>query len=126
MGRDLREKEKNIMTKREFYEAIVNGTMNDELKETAASYIEKMDASNAARKTKLTAKQVENEELKGRIAAVLTEAPQTASEICGQFEIKVQKASALLRQLVEAGKASAVEVKIPKKGMQKGYTKVSE
>lgn len=114
------------MTKREFYEAIINGINTDEIKAEAASYIEKMDATNAARKSKVTAKQLENAGLKDRMAEALTSEAKTASDFSGEFEISVQKASSMLRQLVAAGRAGQVEVKIPKKGLQKGYVKVSE
>ena len=44
-----------------------------------------------------------------------------ASAIAEKVEISTQKASALCRQLVESGKLSVEEVKIPKKGKQKAY-----
>ena len=110
------------MTKREFYVAIANGEMTDELKKLAAEYIEKMDAANEERKNKMTKKQKENEALKATILETLTDEPQTATTVGEKVEISTQKASALLRQLVADGMASVTEVKVTGKGKQKGYT----
>lgn len=105
------------MTKREFLNAVI--ALNDEVTtEFAKAEIEKMDARNASRKDKPSKKSVENEPIKARIAEVLTETPQTASEIASKVEISVQKASALLRQM----ECKVTEVKVPKKGTQKAYS----
>ena len=105
------------MTKREFLNAVI--ALNDEVTtEFAKAEIEKMDARNASRKDKPSKKSVENEPSKARIAEVLTDTPQTASEIASKVEISVQKASALLRQM----ECKVTEVKVPKKGTQKAYS----
>ncbi len=105
------------MTKREFLNAVI--ALNDEVTtEFAKAEIEKMDARNASRKDKPSKKSVENEPIKAKIAEVLTDTPQTASEIASKVEISVQKASALLRQM----ECKVTEVKVPKKGTQKAYS----
>lgn len=109
------------MTKREFYVAIANGEMNDEIKATAAEYIAKMDEANEKRKNTLSKKQEENEAIKTEILGHLDTEAKTATTIGELIGISTQKASALLRQLVNDGKATATEVKIPKKGTQKAY-----
>lgn len=111
------------MTKREFYVAIANGEMNDEVKTAAAEYIAKMDEANEKRKNTLSKKQEENEAIKAEILEHLNSEAKTATTIGELMGISTQKASALLRQLVNDGKATATEVKIPKKGIQKGYVK---
>lgn len=111
------------MTKREFYVAIANGEMNDEVKTAAAEYIAKMDEANEKRKNALSKKQEENEAIKAEILEHLNSEAKTATTIGELMGISTQKASALLRQLVNDGKATATEVKIPKKGTQKGYVK---
>lgn len=111
------------MTKREFYVAIANGEMNDEVKTAAAEYIAKMDEANEKRKNTLSKKQEENEAIKAEILEHLNSEAKTATTIGELMGISTQKASALLRQLVNDGKATATEVKIPKKGTQKGYVK---
>ena len=111
------------MTKREFYVAITNGEMNEEVKAAAAEYIVKMDEANEKRKNTLSKKQEENEAIKTEILGHLDTEAKTATTIGELMGVSTQKASALLRQLVNDGKATATEVKIPKKGTQKGYVK---
>lgn len=111
------------MTKREFYNAIANGQITDELMNFATEQIARMDSANEKRKNTLSKKQEENEVVKTEILTHLGTEPKTATTIGELMEISTQKASALLRQLVNDGKATATEVKIPKKGTQKGYVK---
>ena len=110
-----------IMTKRDFYVALTNGTMNDEIKAFAAEQIVKMDNTNLARRNKLSKKQLENEGVKGEILTHLGAEAKTATIVGEEMEISTQKASALLRQLVAEGKASVIDVKVTGKGIQKGY-----
>jgi len=111
------------MTKRDFFNAIANGQLTDEFKEFAIAQIARMDSANEKRKNTLSKKQEENEAVKIEILTHLDTEPKTATTIGELMEISTQKASALLRQLVQDGKATATEVKITGKGKQKGYTK---
>ena len=111
------------MTKREFYVAIANGEMNDEVKATAAEYIAKMDEANEKRKNTLSKKQAENEAMKAETLEHLDNEAKTATTVGELMGISTQKASALLRQLVSDGKATVTEVKITGKGKQRGYMK---
>ena len=107
------------MTNREFFNAIVNGTLTEEVIAHAQTSIEKLDARNAARKDKPSKKSLENEPIKEAIKSVLTDEPMTASDVAEKVEISVQKASALLRQ-IEGLNVS--EVKVKGKGKVKGYS----
>ena len=109
------------MTNREFYEAIANGTINEEVMTKAAELIEKMDAANKARREKVTEKQAENLKLVEEVVAMLGAEPLTATDIAAALEVKTQKASALARMAVAAGRAVSQDVKGPK-GKCKGYT----
>lgn len=109
------------MTNREFYQAIVNGTINEEVVAKAEELIVKMDATNAARREKVTAKQAENLVLVDQVVAMLGEEPLTATDIAAALEVKPQKASALARMAVKAGKAVSQDIK-GAKGKCKGYT----
>ena len=116
------------MTKREFLNeviAVIDGTSEVnvlELKEFAKAEIVKLDERNASRSSKPTKAQIENEPIKEKILEVLSTGERmVASAIAEKVEISTQKASALCRQLVESGKLSVEEVKIPKKGKQKAY-----
>ena len=116
------------MTKREFLNeviAVIDGTSEVnvlELKEFAKAEIVKLDERNASRSSKPTKAQIENEPIKEKILEVLSTGERmVASAIAEKVEISTQKESALCRQLVESGKLSVEEVKIPKKGKQKAY-----
>ena len=112
------------MTKREFLTKVSTGEMNDEVMEFAASEIAKMDAANDKRKEKTSKKAEENQPLVDRIVnEILGDEPVTATDVAGILEVSVQKASQLCRAAVAQGMASSQDVKIPKKGNMKGYTK---
>lgn len=111
------------MTKREFYTAIKNGKIDEQVKLFATEELEKMDAVNEKRRNTLSKKAKENESLLQQITnEILTEEPKTATDVAAVLNVSVQKASGLLRRLVEDGKAAKVDVKIKGKGTQKGYT----
>lgn len=106
------------MTYREFYNAVIEGTITEDMVEFAKGAVEKLDARNAKRAERPSKKAIENEPIKAKIAEILTDTPQTASEIATKVEISVQKASALLRQM----DTKVCDVKIKGKGTQKGYS----
>ena len=124
------------MTNREFYTAITaeNATITPEMIEHAQAQLAKLDATAEKRKGKVSAKDQakrdENAALAARIASTIlgTEA-KTATDVAAVLtaeageEVKVQKASYLCRLAVELGMATQTEVKIPKKGTQKAYTR---
>lgn len=111
------------MTKREFYTAIKKGEIDEQVKLFATEELDKMDAVNEKRRNTLSKKAKENEPLLNKIEnEILTEEPKTATDVAAILEVSVQKASGLLRRLVEDGKAAKVDVKIKGKGTQKGYT----
>ena len=110
------------MTYREMLEKVIANDVTDEVIEKATERLEKLDTENEKRKNRVSKKALENEPIKERIVEVLGEEPKTATEIGAEVEISTQKASALLRQLVEAGKANKIDVKVKGKGTQKGYT----
>ncbi len=118
------------MTKREFLTAIVElgteGTISSELGDFAEEEIAKLDAALAKRKEKVSAKAAENAPLMDKIYEdILKEDEVVTATVVGELmEVSTQKASALLRKMVEDGRATAEDVKIPKKGTQKGYKKV--
>jgi hypothetical protein len=114
------------MTNREFLTAIANmENVPAELKAEATARIEKLDATNEARKNKPSKKATENAPILEQIyGEILTNEAQTASAVAEAAGFSVQKANALLRQLVDAGKAAVEDVKVPKKGTVKAYTKV--
>ena len=114
------------MTKREVLNAIVNAEINAEVTEWAEAEMERMDKANKRNAEKRAEKAKENEPIKAAIFEALGEEPKTATQIkdeIGMDGVSVQKVSALLRKIVEAGDADKVDVKIKGKGTQKGYTR---
>ena len=109
------------MTNREFYTAIANGSINDEVIAHATASLEKMDAANEARKNKPSKTAIENAPILEALTNALTGDYQTASDLGSAVGISTQKASSLLRQLVANGTAVATDIKVPKKGTCKGY-----
>ena len=110
------------MTNREFYTAISNGTMNDEIVAHATAALEKMDAANEARKNKPSKTAIANAPVLEALTNALTADPQTAADLGAATGISTQKASSLLRQLVASGVAVSVDIKVPKRGTCKGYS----
>ena len=122
------------MTKIELMKSIVEGAVvTAEMAEKAAEIIAADAAAKEKRKGKVPAKDLEkraaNEEMARHIAAdILSTEAKTATDVAAILtaetgeEVKVQKASYLLRLAVKLELAAETEVKIPKKGAQKAYT----
>ena len=107
-----------LMTKREMFEAIINGNINEEIVEMAKAEIVKMDERNAKRKNSPSKTAIANEPIKAEIVKVLSGEPIPASEIAEKVGISTQKASALLRQI---DGLNVTEIKVKGKGKVKGY-----
>lgn len=115
------------MTKREFNENIINGTITDEMIEMARADIARMDATNEKRKNTLTPKQEANLELATLVYENLTDTPQTAQDIYAlgiEGITSSNKASSLCRQLVATGRAVQSTISIKGAGPRKAYTRV--
>ena len=106
------------MTNREFYTAIVNGTITEDVITHASEAIVKLDERNAKRSSKPSKTQIANEPIIKAIRDILTDEPMLASKIAELCEISTQKASALVKK-VEG--VQTTDVKVKGKGTQKGY-----
>ena len=122
------------MTNREFYTAVSNGEMNDELMAKATELIEKMDEANAKRAKKILEKKQAAEDEKAPIREALLNAMgdegMTASQLIEAAgltdEVKVASVPSLLKPFVLDGTVEKVDVKVEgKKGPQRGYIKVN-
>lgn len=110
------------MTYVEFMNAVIAGNTTEETTEYAKAALAKHQAELEKRRNTPTKAQKENEPLLAKIMGeVLTDEYQTASDIAAALDVKVQKASALMRTLAATGKVEATEVKMPKKGAVKAY-----
>lgn len=111
------------MTNRDFFTAIRNANINDELTQFATEAIEKLDARNAKRSSKPSKTAIANVPVKEAIAKYLEGKENVlAADVAVGIEVSPQKASALLRQMVESGQVNVTEIKVPKKGKCKAYT----
>ena len=120
------------MTNREFYAAISNAAMTDELMAKATELIEKMNETNAKRAQKVLEKKQAAEDEKAPIREALLNAMgdegMTASQLIEAAgltdEVKVASVPSLLKPFVLDGTVEKVDVKVEgKKGPQRGYVK---
>lgn len=115
------------MTNRELYTAIINGNVTEDVVEKAKAELEKLDKKNSSRSTKLTPTQVENEKLYPSVLELLnTETAVLSTDIAKVLGVSTSKATGLLGNLLKLGKVVKVDVKVPKKGTQKGWLLAEE
>ena len=111
------------MTQREFFAGIVEGaTITAEQATFAVEAIAKLDKRNEKRAATPSKTAIANEPIKAKIVKFLEGRELTPANIIAEgVEITTQKASALCRQLVEAGTLVVADIKVVKKGKVKGY-----
>ena len=126
----MRSRKRYFMTIREFYTAISNGEMNDELMAKATELIEKMNETNAKRAQKVLEKKQAAEDEKAPIRKALLDVMgdegMTASQLieAAGLDIKVASVPSLLKPFVLDGTVEKVDVKVEgKKSAQRGYVK---
>lgn len=115
------------MTQREFFNAVINAKVSDELTEFATAAIAKLDKRNATPSKADKEKAAANELIMAKLMGVLNaaEAPMVAADLAAAVEINTQKASALLLKLCAAGSVVQSEVKIKGRGKVKAYAATS-
>jgi GH24 family phage-related lysozyme (muramidase) len=118
----------NEITLRQLFTAVVEGNITPAMQEKAKAELAKLDATNAKRAEKAKAKSAENQPIKDAIYDFLVaNGTKTTAEIAMGVEIlegSAPKTSAMCRQMVDEGRLTASEVKVPKKGKAKAYTAV--
>lgn len=90
------------MTNREFFEAIINGTITEEVITHAHESIAKLDARNAKRSSTPSKKAIENAPIIEAIKGVLTNEPQTASVIAERLESRFRRQAHFVGRLSRA------------------------
>ena len=119
--------ENKAMTQREFFTAIINSDVAEHLKDYAQTQIEKLDKRNATRSSKPNKTQLENEGIKKDILETLGEnGGMLASDIAKALDISTNKVASLCKQLIDDGKITVTEVKVPKRGKVRQYSVVGE
>ena len=123
------------MTNRDFYTAIINADltailedeMADAIKAHAEAALEKLDATNEKRRNSASKKELENLPIMEQIVnEVLSFEPMTASDIGAAIGVNHNKATHIVKMAVARGLAGVKDIKVPKKGMQKGYFLLGE
>lgn len=99
------------MTNREFYVAVANGTINDEIIAKANDLIAKHDASNEKRKSSESKEKKEVNDRRSIVLSLLTAEPTTAEVIADQSGLSVGQVRSALTSLVKADLAIKTEVK---------------
>lgn len=84
------------MTQREFFTAVINGEINEEVTAFASESLVKMDNRNAKRVEKNANAHADE---KAQILAVLTDTPQLASDIATAVGMTTAKVSGLLGRM---------------------------
>lgn len=122
------------MTNREFFVAISKcADLTADLREHAEAQLAKLDAANAKRAETQSKKSKENEPIKAAICDLLAiKGAMTSPDIAVALNeqgvintdgepISTSKASSMCRQMVDDGKLTVTEIKVPKKGKMKQY-----
>ena len=118
------------MTNRDFYTAIINADLTaileDEMaksvKDHAKAALGKLDETNEKRRNAPSKKELENLPLMKQVVdEVLSFEPMTASDIGAAIGVNHNKATHIVKMAVTRGLAGVKDIKVPKKGMQKGY-----
>lgn len=120
------------MTLREFYVAVAEANVNDELTEKAEDLIEKHDASLEKKRAKAAEKKVDNSKAVEFLKGILTDEYQTATDLAEKMDGNVERTdgkavtrqwvSTLMRGLIGDGVAEKAEVKVEgKKGKCVAY-----
>lgn len=102
------------MTSREYFNAVLNAHISDEMDEVSAEFIKRLDDKNAKRKTTETKDKREARERREAVFAFLKENAThifTRDEIAEHLGISVGQVSAACKSLVEDGHVTKSEVK---------------
>ena len=121
------------MTQREFYTAVIEANVSEELVAFATDAIAKLDKTNETRKVKTAekaaAKEAEKAPIREAIYAVITTGEgKTASDLIAEagVDVKPQSIPSLLKPLVDEGKVIKTDIKVKGKGVVRGYARPEE
>lgn len=111
------------MTQREFYTAIINANVSEDITAYAQGRIAHLDNVNEHRKGYKTPAQREKAEQYAEFISKVEKGVQfTTSALAEQFNISNPQAVAFCEKAFKTGVATKGEVKIKGKGKVKGYT----
>ena len=116
------------MTNRDFFTAVISANLSNEMNTKAQEMIDALDRKNDKRKATGTKTQQANAEIKVNILTAIKnreietiDGYVTAKTVATKFDITTQKASPLLKQLVEANELEENSEIKSKTGKVRGY-----
>lgn len=116
------------MTSREYFVAVLNAHISDEMDTVSTQMIERLDAKNAKRKASDSKEKIAARERRNTILAFLSENVGhifTRDEIADHLSLTVGQVSAACKVLIEEGSVAKSEVKSGK-SRKVVYSAVSE
>ena len=113
------------MTTRDFYTTIINADLTAILEDEMAKSVK--EHAEAGLRNAPSKKELENLPLMEQVVnEVLSFEPMTASDIGAAIGVNHNKATHIVKMAVTRGLAGVKDIKVPKKGMQKGYFLLGE
>lgn len=110
------------MTMREFYEAIINANISEEITDKAKEGINAIDRRNASKASKVTEKDERNNELREKIVQYLVENNSAiGTDIATALDANKSVVIGLCGQMVKEGILGKNQVSIPKVGKRVAY-----
>ena len=113
------------MTNREFFTAVINGTITADVTAHATAEIAKLDARNAKRKTAEGAIKEENKPIADAITTALANGTMTSPDLATAIGATVQKTNGVAGEMVKLGMLTKSKVKVKGKGELTAYTLVT-
>lgn len=112
------------MTQREFYNAIIEANLSEEITDFCKEAIVRLEMRKKARSAKPTKTQIENAAIKEKIIEFGSNRTTGffAGDIAKEFELSIQKASGICTQMRKEGILKDIEVKVKGKGKLKQYS----
>lgn len=110
------------MTEREMLNAVVNGTLTDEVIEKAKERLEALDKRNEKRKSTPSKSVLENAKVKDDIVEFLKDKDFTlGTDIAEGMGVSKNKIASLCSTMAKDGVLVAIEKSVPKVGKRKAY-----
>ena len=110
------------MTSREFFNAVIEGNITDEIKDFAKSQIEKLDSKNARRKAPNGEIKEENKPIADAILSALANGSMTSPDLAKTIGQTTQKTSGVAGEMVKLGMLVKTKVKVKNKGELTAYS----
>lgn len=114
------------MTQKEFFEAVMNADVEQELRDFAADRLEKLIAQREKANERAKAKRAENsdyEAIRAALSEVMTTEPKTAPTLIAEagLDITPHKVAYAMRTLVEDGTVVKSKIAVNGKGKHVAY-----